>query len=70
MTTRGMSTRVTETITEADRRLIELIASGATNSEAATALGVSEKAIEARLTRLYRRTGLRSRVALVREYAP
>ncbi len=68
MTAQRMSTRVVETIGESDRRLIELIAAGATNQEAAAALGVGEKAIEARLTRLYRRTGLRSRVALVREY--
>jgi DNA-binding NarL/FixJ family response regulator/tetratricopeptide (TPR) repeat protein len=68
MTAQRMSTRVVEAIGESDRQLIELIASGATNQQAATTLGVSEKAIEARLTRLYRRTGLRSRVALVREY--
>lgn len=68
MTAQRMSTRVAETIGESDRRLIELIAAGATNQQAATTLGVTEKAIEARLTRLYRRTGLRSRVALVREY--
>jgi DNA-binding CsgD family transcriptional regulator len=30
---------------------------------------VTEKAVEGRLTRLYRRTGLRSRADLVREYA-
>jgi DNA-binding CsgD family transcriptional regulator len=68
MTAQRMSTRVVETIGESDRRLIEVIAAGATNQQAADLLGVSEKAIEARLTRLYRRTGLRSRVALVREY--
>ncbi|HEY1571672.1 MAG TPA: LuxR C-terminal-related transcriptional regulator [Pseudonocardiaceae bacterium] len=68
MTAQRMSTRVAETIGESDRRLIELIAAGATNQQAAAELGVSEKAVEARLTRLYRRTGLRSRVALVREY--
>jgi DNA-binding NarL/FixJ family response regulator/tetratricopeptide (TPR) repeat protein len=68
MTAQRMSTRVVETIGESDRRLIEVIAAGATNQQAAGLLGVSEKAIEARLTRLYRRTGLRSRVALVREY--
>jgi DNA-binding NarL/FixJ family response regulator/tetratricopeptide (TPR) repeat protein len=68
MTAQRMSTRVVEPIGESDRRLIELIASGATNQQAAVSLGVSEKAIEGRLTRLYRRTGLRSRVALVREY--
>jgi DNA-binding CsgD family transcriptional regulator len=48
-----------------DRELIDLIASGATNVQAAAALHVTEKAIEARLTRLYQRTGLRSRVELV-----
>lgn len=68
MTAQRMSTRVAETIGESDRRLIGLIAAGATNQQAAAEFGVSEKAIEARLTRLYRRTGLRSRVALVREY--
>ncbi|HKN98720.1 MAG TPA: helix-turn-helix transcriptional regulator, partial [Pseudonocardiaceae bacterium] len=68
MTAQRMSTRVADTIGESDRRLIGLIAAGATNQQAAAELGVSEKAIEARLTRLYRRTGLRSRVALVREY--
>ncbi|HEX3649720.1 MAG TPA: helix-turn-helix transcriptional regulator [Pseudonocardiaceae bacterium] len=68
MTAQRMSTRVAETIGESDRRLIELIAGGATNQQAAAELGVGEKAVEARLTRLYRRTGLRSRVALVREY--
>jgi DNA-binding NarL/FixJ family response regulator len=68
MTAQRMSTRVVETISESDQWLIDLIAAGATNQQAASAMGVSEKAIEARLTRLYRRTGLRSRVALVREY--
>jgi DNA-binding NarL/FixJ family response regulator len=68
MTAQRMSTRVVDAIGEADRQLIDLIAGGATNQQAAVTLGVSEKAIEARLTRLYRRTGLRSRVALVREY--
>jgi DNA-binding NarL/FixJ family response regulator len=68
MTAQRMSTRVVETISESDRQLINLIAAGATNQQLASALGVTEKAIEARLTRLYRRTGLRSRVALVREY--
>jgi DNA-binding NarL/FixJ family response regulator len=67
---RGRSSRNTQTIGEQDRKLIDLIASGHTNAEAAAELQVTEKAVEARLTRLYRRTGLRSRVALVREYGP
>jgi DNA-binding CsgD family transcriptional regulator len=57
-----------DALTARDRELIDLIAAGATNTEAAAALHVTEKAIEARLTRMYRRTGLRSRVELVREY--
>jgi DNA-binding CsgD family transcriptional regulator len=59
----------TVTLTERDRRLIGLLAAGATNADAAAALHVTEKAIEARLTRLYQRTGLRSRVELVREHS-
>jgi DNA-binding NarL/FixJ family response regulator/tetratricopeptide (TPR) repeat protein len=70
MRARGMSSRTAQTIGEQDRKLIELIAAGSTNAEAAANLQVTEKAIEARLTRLYRRTGLRSRVELVREYGP
>jgi DNA-binding CsgD family transcriptional regulator len=64
----GVTRRAPEKLSDADRKLIELIAGGATNQEAAAALRVTEKAIEARLTRIYRRTGLRSRVDLVREY--
>ncbi|HET6500290.1 MAG TPA: AAA family ATPase [Amycolatopsis sp.] len=66
--TQGVTRRAPEKLNDADRKLIELIAGGATNQEAAGALRVTEKAIEARLTRIYRRTGLRSRVDLVREY--
>ncbi|HEY4022474.1 MAG TPA: AAA family ATPase [Pseudonocardiaceae bacterium] len=64
----GITVRPPTVLAEADRALIEMIAAGATNGDVAAALGVTEKAVEGRLTRLYRRTGLRSRADLVREY--
>jgi DNA-binding CsgD family transcriptional regulator len=64
----GITVRPPTVLAEADRRLIEMIAAGATNGDVAAALGVTEKAVEGRLTRLYRRTGLRGRADLVREY--
>ena len=64
----GITVRPPTALADADRRLIEMIAAGATNGDVAAALGVTEKAVEGRLTRLYRRTGLRSRADLVREY--
>ena len=65
----GITVRPPTVLAEADRKLIDMIAAGATNGDVATALGVTEKAVEGRLTRLYKRTGLRSRADLVREYA-
>jgi DNA-binding NarL/FixJ family response regulator len=65
----GITVRPPTVLADADRKLIEMIAAGATNGDVAAALGVTEKAVEGRLTRLYRRTGLRSRADLVREYA-
>ncbi len=64
----GITVRPPSVLADADRRLIELIAAGATNVDVAAALGVTEKAVEGRLTRLYRRTGLRNKADLVREY--
>ena len=65
----GITVRPPAVLADADRELIEMIAAGATNGDVAAALGVTEKAVEGRLTRLFRRTGLRSRADLVREYA-
>ncbi|HJP72985.1 MAG TPA: AAA family ATPase [Pseudonocardiaceae bacterium] len=64
----GITVRPPTVLADADRKLIEMIAAGATNGDVAAALGVTEKAVEGRLTRLYKRTGLRSRADLVREY--
>ncbi|HEX3779470.1 MAG TPA: AAA family ATPase [Pseudonocardiaceae bacterium] len=68
MRANGVSVRLPQKLTAQHRQLIDLIAAGASNQQVAEALGVTEKAIEGRLTRLYRRTGLSTRADLVREY--
>lgn len=49
------------TVAENERLLAALITEGLTNSQLATVLGTSEKSVEGRLTRLFSRTGYRSR---------
>ncbi|MFF2522665.1 AAA family ATPase [Streptomyces liangshanensis] len=49
---------------ERDVQLIELVSDGSTNRQVAARLGCSEKTVEQRLTRLFRRTGCRSRAEL------
>ncbi|RJQ66443.1 helix-turn-helix transcriptional regulator [Pseudonocardiaceae bacterium YIM PH 21723] len=51
-------------LTEAEQRLARLIAGGLSNTEAAGELCLSVKTIEAMLTRVYRKLGLRSRSQL------
>jgi DNA-binding NarL/FixJ family response regulator len=53
-----------DTLTESERRLAELAASGLTNHEVAARAFVSVKTVEANLTRVYRKLGVRSRVGL------
>jgi len=55
-------------LTPVERRIALLVAQGATNRETAAALSVSVKTVEAALTRVYRKLGLRSRVALTRTF--
>ncbi|HUB09904.1 MAG TPA: LuxR C-terminal-related transcriptional regulator [Myxococcales bacterium] len=52
-------------LTETERRLAELAASGLSNQEVAERAFVSLKTVEANLTRVYRKLGVRSRVGLV-----
>ncbi|MFG3104798.1 AAA family ATPase [Streptomyces sp. NPDC048182] len=49
-----------------ERRVAALVTEGATNREIATRLFVSVKTVEATLTRVYRKLGIRSRVDIVR----
>jgi DNA-binding CsgD family transcriptional regulator len=51
-------------LTEAERRIAALVAEGRTNREVAAALFVTEHTVEAALTRVYRKLGVRSRSEL------
>lgn len=51
-------------LTEAELRLARLVCEGASNQEAAARLFLSVKTVEARLTRIYQKLGVRSRARL------
>ena len=53
-------------LTTTERRIAGLVAAGQTNPEIAAALYISVKTVEANLTRIYRKLGLRGRVDLAR----
>ncbi|MGH3746734.1 MAG: AAA family ATPase [Micromonosporaceae bacterium] len=53
-------------LSDTEQRIVELVKGGATNREIAGTLFLSVKAVEANLTRLYRRLGVRNRTQLVR----
>lgn len=51
-------------LTETERRVAELAASGLTNKDVAAALFISPKTVEANLAKVYRKLGIRSRAEL------
>ena len=51
-------------LTEAERRIAELVAEGRTNREVAAALFITQHTVEAALTRAYRKLGVHSRAEL------
>lgn len=53
-------------LSDSERRIVELVRQGATNREIARQTYLSVKAVEANLTRLYRRFGVRTRDQLAR----
>jgi DNA-binding CsgD family transcriptional regulator len=57
-------------LTQAERRIATLVAEGRPNREVAAALFLTEHSVEAALTRIYRKLGIRSRAALARLLAP
>jgi len=61
----GRRTTARDSLTESERLIAELAASGLTNREVAERAFVSVKTVEANLTRVYRKLGIRSRVGLV-----
>jgi DNA-binding CsgD family transcriptional regulator len=52
-------------LTPTERRLADLVAQGCTNSEVAERMFLSVKTVEANLSRIYRKLGIRSRSELV-----
>ncbi|MGF1428300.1 response regulator transcription factor [Kitasatospora sp. LaBMicrA B282] len=52
-------------LTDLERRIVTLVRGGASNRQVAAALHVSVKSVEAALTRLYRRLGVRDRAGLL-----
>jgi DNA-binding CsgD family transcriptional regulator len=60
----GVRPRAPQHLTAAERRVAELAASGLTNQEIAAAAFMSRKTVEANLTRVYRKLGIRSRAEL------
>jgi DNA-binding CsgD family transcriptional regulator len=65
----GGRTSSGDELTEAERRIAELVAAGHTNRETAAALFVTVHTVEAALTRTYRKLGIRSRSELARRLA-
>ena len=62
----GRRARDRDELTETERRIAELAAGGRSNREIAGELFVSERTVEANLTRAYRKLGVRSRTELAR----
>ncbi|MCP9487513.1 MAG: AAA family ATPase [Gaiellaceae bacterium MAG52_C11] len=62
----GRRTTDPKLLTDAERRIAELVATGRSNKEVAAALVLSVKTIEVTLTRVYRKLGVRSRAELAR----
>jgi DNA-binding CsgD family transcriptional regulator len=56
-------------LTPTERRVAELVAEGRTNKEVAGALFVTVKAVEANLSRVYAKLGVRSRTELANRFA-
>jgi DNA-binding NarL/FixJ family response regulator len=52
-------------LTASEQKIVDLLLAGATNREIAAATFLSVKAVEANLTRLYRRHGVRNRAQLI-----
>jgi DNA-binding CsgD family transcriptional regulator len=63
----GRRMRDRDELTETERRIAQLAADGRSNREIAGELFVSERTVEANLTRAYRKLGVRSRTELARK---
>jgi DNA-binding CsgD family transcriptional regulator len=66
---RVAAARSGDELTATERRVADLIAAGATNRDAASALFVSVRTIETHVASIYRKLGVRTRAELVRRLA-
>ncbi|MFC4584473.1 LuxR C-terminal-related transcriptional regulator [Sphaerisporangium corydalis] len=66
--TAGLAAAPAAALTPVERRVIELVAGGLSNPQIADELHYSRKTVEVYLTRVYAKTGLRSRVELALAY--
>ena len=64
----GRRTADRDELTQTERQIAELAAAGRSNRDIAAALFVSERTVEANLTRAYRKLGVRSRTELARRF--
>lgn len=64
----GLTPAPAATLTPVERRVIELVAGGLSNPQIADELHYSRKTVEVYLSRVYAKTGLRSRVELALAY--
>jgi DNA-binding CsgD family transcriptional regulator len=60
----GGRTPMGEMLTDAERRVVELVAAGRTNRDVASILSISVRTVEATLTRAYAKLDVRSRAQL------
>lgn len=66
---RGPRKPVGEVLSEREEQILDMVCQGMSNREVAGALFVSVKTVEAHLTRIFRKTGARSRASLVAAFA-
>jgi DNA-binding NarL/FixJ family response regulator len=62
----NVTSSLNRTLTSSERRVAVLAASGMTNRDVAEALFISPKTVEAKLARVYRKLGIRTRAELGR----
>jgi DNA-binding CsgD family transcriptional regulator len=65
----GLRRTISTGLTEAEAKVAELVATGCTNREVASALFMSPKTVEAHLAHIYRKLGIRSRTELAQRVA-
>jgi DNA-binding CsgD family transcriptional regulator len=66
---RAAAARTGSGLTAAEQRVADLIASGATNREAAATLFVSVRTVETHVASIYRKLGVRTRAELAHQLA-